>query len=54
MILTGESQARVVTAKCSDPQACISNEASGGSGVVNPKGLLIETGYKAKWRIRLL
>ena len=39
---------RVVTAKCSEPQATVSNDGRGGSGVAKPRGLRTETGYEAK------
>ena len=39
---------RVVTAKCSEPQAAVSNDRRGGSGVAKPRSLRTETGYKAK------
>ena len=45
---------RVFTAKCSEPQAGVSNDDGGGSGVTKPASLRTETGYKAKWRVRLL
>lgn len=44
---------RVVTAKCSEPQADVSNDSGGGSGVEKPASLRTETGYKAKWRVRV-
>ena len=44
---------RVVTAKCSEPQAAVSNDSGGGSGVAKPASLRTETGYKAKRRVRL-
>ena len=39
---------QVVTAKCSEPQAAVSNDRRGGSGVAKPRSLRTETGYKAK------
>ncbi|MCR5694037.1 MAG: hypothetical protein K6G89_03570, partial [Clostridia bacterium] len=45
---------QVVTAKCSEPQAGISNGDGGGSGVAKPTSLRTETGYKAKRWVRLL
>ena len=45
---------QVFTAKCSEPQAGISNGDGGGSGVAKPTSLRTETGYKAKRRVRLL
>ena len=39
---------RVVTAKCSEPQAAASNDRRGGSGVAKPRSLRTETGYEAK------
>ena len=44
---------RVVTAKCSEPQADVSNDGGGVSGVAKPKSLRTETGYKAKRRVRV-
>ena len=44
---------QVFTAKCSEPQAGISNGDGGGSGVAKPASLRTETGYKAKRRVRL-
>ncbi len=44
---------RVVTAKCSEPQANASNGSGGGSGVAKPRNLRTETGYKAKRWTRL-
>jgi len=43
----------VATAKCSEPQAVISNVNWGGSGVAKSTSLRKETGYKAKRRARL-
>ena len=45
---------RVITAKCSEPQAAVSNGRRGGSGVAKPRSLRTETGYKAKRWIRML
>ena len=45
---------QVFTAKCSEPQAGISNGDGGGSGVAKSASLRTETGYKAKRRVRLL
>jgi hypothetical protein len=45
---------RVFTAKCSEPQAAVSNDRRGGSGVAKPASLRTETGYKAKRRERVL
>ena len=45
---------RVFTAKCSEPQAAVSNDRRGGSGVAKPRSLRTETGYKAKRWVRLL
>ena len=44
---------RVVTAKCSEAQAAVSNDRRGGSGVAKPASLRTEIGYKAKRRVRL-
>ena len=44
---------QVFTAKCSEPQAAVSNGRRGGSGVAKPASLRTETGYKAKRRVRL-
>ena len=45
---------QVFTAKCSEPQAGISNGDGGGSDVAKPASLRTETGYKAKRQVRLL
>ena len=45
---------RVFTAKCSEPQAAVSNDRRGGSGVAKPTSPRTETGYKAKRWVRLL
>ena len=44
---------RVVTAKCSEPQAAAGNGRRGGSGVAKPRSLRTETGYEAKRWVRL-
>ncbi len=45
---------QVFTAKCSEPQAAVSNDGRGGSGVAKPRSLRTETGYKAKRWVRVL
>ena len=47
------SQPQVVTAKCSEPQAVDSDVMGEGSGVAILSSVRTETGYKAKWWIRL-
>ena len=46
-------QPQVVTAKCSEPQVVDSDVRDGGSGVAILSSVRTETGYKAKWWIRL-
>ena len=48
------NQPQVVTAKCSEPQVVNSDVEDGGSGVAILSSVRTETGYKAKWWIRLL
>ena len=48
------NQPQVVTAKCSEPQVVDSDVRDGGSGVAILSSVRTETGYKAKWWIRLL
>ena len=45
---------REFTAKCSEPQAGVSNGNEGGSSVAKPRSLRTETGYEAKRWARLL
>ena len=52
-IQSGISRPQVVTAKCSEPQVVDSDVKDGGSGVVILSSVRTETGYKAKWWIRL-
>ena len=47
-------RSQVVTAKCSEPQVVDSDVRDGGSGVAILSSVRTETGYKAKWWIRLL
>lgn len=47
------NQPQVVTAKCSEPQVVNSDVKDGGSGVAILSSVRTETGYKAKWWIRL-
>ena len=47
------NQPRVFTAKCSEPQAVDSDVMGEGSGVAILSSVRTETGYKAKWWIRL-
>lgn len=47
------NQPQVVTAKCSEPQVVNSDVEDGGSGVAILSSVRTETGYKAKWWIRL-
>ena len=47
------SQPQVFTAKCSEPQVVNSDVEDGGSGVAILSSVRTETGYKAKWWIRL-
>ena len=47
-------QPQVVTAKCSEPQVVDSDVRDEGSGVAILSSVRTETGYKAKWWIRLL
>lgn len=47
-------RSQVVTAKCSEPQVVNSDVEDGGSGVAILSSVRTETGYKAKWWIRLL
>ena len=54
LILLVQVQSRVFTAKCSESQVGISNGMDGGSGVAILSSVRTETGYKAKWWIRLL
>ena len=53
-IQSGISRPQVVTAKCSEPQVVDSDVKDGGSGVAILSSVRTETGYKAKWWIRLL
>ena len=46
-------RSQVVTAKCSEPQVVDSDVRDGGSGVAILSSVRTETGYKAKWWIRL-
>ena len=48
------NQPQVFTAKCSEPQVVNSDVEDGGSGVAILSSVRTETGYKAKWWIRLL
>ena len=54
LILLVQVQSRVFTVKCSESQVGISNGMDGGSGVAILSSVRTETGYKAKWWIRLL
>ena len=47
-------RSQVVTAKCSEPQVVDSDVKDEGSGVAILSSVRTETGYKAKWWIRLL
>ena len=47
------NQPQVVAAKCSEPQAVDSDVMGEGSGVAILSSVRTETGYKAKWWIRL-
>lgn len=47
------NQPQVFTAKCNEPQVIVSDGKDGGSGVVILSSVRTETGYKAKWWIRL-
>ena len=46
-------RSQVVTAKCSEPQVVDSDVKDEGSGVAILSSVRTETGYKAKWWIRL-
>ena len=52
-IQSGIDRPQVVTAKCSEPQVVDSDVKDGGSGVAILSSVRTETGYKAKWWIRL-
>lgn len=52
-IQSGISRPQVVTTKCSEPQVVDSDVKDEGSGVAILSSVRTETGYKAKWWIRL-
>ena len=52
-IQSGISRPQAVTAKCSEPQVVDSDVKDEGSGVAILSSVRTETGYKAKWWIRL-